>query len=107
MILSRLLRIKMSGEIQNHMSVQSEYGKSKNAPCRYLGLNVDEEDDEITININHYIENLEAANISDISSLKRNDILPEIFLQVFRSLASMLNMLATSARTDLMYDAKI
>ena len=98
---------KKSEEIQNHMSAQFKYGESKNPPCRYLGLNLGEEEDEITININHYVTSLEAADISDISSLKRDDILPERFQSVFRSLASKLNMLATSARPDLMYDAKV
>ena len=96
-----------SEEIQNYMSKHFKYGESKNPPCRYLGNNISIDEEEVTINQDHYISSLEVADTSEISHLKRDDILPDKQQSTFRSLASKLNMLAMSARPDLMYDTKV
>ena len=94
-------------EIAEFMSKHFKYGESKNPPCRYLGMNVSEEADEILIDQNHYVANLQTPDISPISHLKRDEVLNDKFQSVFRSLASKLNMLAMSSRPDLMFDAKV
>ena len=96
-----------SEEIAKFMSKHFKYGESKNPPCRYLGMNISEEKDEIVIDQNHYIFNLESPDVAPISHLKRDDLLPEKFQSIFRSISSKLNMLAMSARPDLMYDVKV
>ena len=94
-------------EIQNNMSKHFTYGECKPLPCRYIGSNLAKEDGDIVINQDHYITALEVPDLSKISHLKRDDVLPEKFQSMFRSLASKLNMIAMSSRPDVMYDAKV
>ena len=94
-------------EIQKNMSQHFTYGEFKTLPCRYIGSNLAKDDDDIVINQDHYITALEVPDMSKISHLKRDDVLPEKFQSTFRSLASKLNMIAMSSRPDVMFDAKV
>ena len=94
-------------EIQDFMSKHFKYGESKGLPCRYLGSNISKVDGDIRLNQDHYVSKLETPDISEVSHLKRDEILPDKFQSVFRSLASKLNMLAMNCRPDIMFDAKV
>lgn len=50
-----------SDEISDFMSQHFKYGESENPPCRYLGMNICQEDQEILIDQNHYTKNLETT----------------------------------------------
>ena len=94
-------------EIQEYMSKQFTYGEIKPLPCRYIGSNISMVDGDIILNQDHYISGLEVPDMSGISYLKRDDVLPSEFQTVFRSLASKLNMIAMSSRPDIIFDAKV
>ena len=96
-----------SDEIMDYMSEHFKYGESTNPPCRYLGSNISRSDNDIILDQDHYVQNLEIPDMSAISHLKRDEILPVDFQTKFRSLASKLNMLALSSRPDIMFDAKV
>ena len=96
-----------SDEIMDFMSEHFKYGESNNPPCRYLGSNISRSDNDIILDQDHYVQNLETPDLSAISHLKRDEILPVDFQTKFRSIASKLNMLALSSRPDIMFDAKI
>ena len=94
-------------KISEFVGKQFKYGETKSIPCRYVGVNIARDNSDITLNQDHYVSALEAPDISDLTSLKRDEIIPEKFQTTFRSVASKLNMLAISSRPDIMYDAKV
>ena len=96
-----------SDEISDFMAKHFKYGESEHPPCRYLGMNISKEDQEIQIDQNHYTKKLETPDMTPINHLKRDDVMPDHFQSTFRSLACKLNQLAMSARPDLMFDAKV
>ena len=98
---------KTCENVQNFMSKHFKYGESKGLPCRYLGNNISKVDGDIRMNQDHYVDTLEVPDISEVSNVKRDEILPDKFQSVFRSLASKLNMLAMNSRPDIMFDAKL
>ena len=64
-------------------------------------------DGDIRVNQDHYVAALEIPDITGIQSLKRDEILPDEFQTIFKSLTSKLNMLAMTSRPDIMVDAKV
>ena len=89
------------------MSSQYTYGEVKSLPCRYIDSNISRMDGDIVLNQDHYISAFEVPDMTGVSHLKRDKVLPADFQTVFRSLASKLNMIAKSSRPDIMYDAKV
>ena len=89
------------------MSQHFKYGQSQTLPCRYLGSNISLVDGDIRVNQDHYVAALEIPDITGIQSLKRDEILPDEFQTIFRSITSKLNMLAMTSRPDIMVDVKV
>ena len=96
-----------SKKIKDYMSKHFKYGESKNPPCRYLGSNITRVDNDIMLNQDHYVDSLEIPDTSELCNVKRDEILPQKFQTIFRSLASKLNMLAMTSRPDIMFDSKV
>jgi len=55
-----------SKKIKDFMSKHFKYGESKNPPCRYLGSNITRVDNDITLNQDHYVDNLEIPDTSEL-----------------------------------------
>ena len=93
-------------EVQEKMSKGLVYGSNDELPCRYLGINMTREDKSIILDQDHYVHGIELPDISGVQSLKKDNILPDKYQTVFRSVASKLNMLALTSRPDFAFDAK-
>ena len=53
------------------------------------------------------MDNLEIPDTSELCNVKRDEILPQKFQTIFRSLASKLNMLSMTSRPDIMFVSKV
>ena len=97
----------MRKEVLENMKKKFTYGSHENLPFRYVGLNIDENEDGIMINQDHFVENLTPPNLNEISSMKKEDLLPNKYQTEFRSVVSKLNMLSMTSRPDITFEVKI
>ena len=99
------MKRKVLDEVKKKFTFGSHEDIDK-TPFRYVGLNLRKEDDNVIIDQDHLVEQLEAPDMKEISSMKKEDKLPEKFQTVFRSLVSKLNMFSMTARPDITFDVK-
>ena len=97
----------MRKKVLENMKKKFTYGSHENLPFRYVGLNIDENEDGIIINQDHFVENLTSPNLNEISSMKKEDLLPDKYQTEFRSVVSKLNMLSMTSRPDITFEVKI
>ena len=98
---------KMRTEVIDEMKKRFTFGSHDEIPFRYVGMNLEEEDGNVVINQDHFIEKLVAPEMNEISSMKKETLLPEKYQTSFRSLVSKLNMLSMTARPDITFDVKV
>ena len=92
---------------QKEMQTKLTYGTVEELPFRFLGSNYrQEKNGDIVIDQKHYVESLEIPDIRELNNIPKQDILPEKFQSTFRSLASKVNVLASTVRPDFTYQAK-
>ena len=97
----------MRSKVIDVMKRRFTFGSQDELPFRYVGMNIDEEDGNVIINQDHFIEKLTAPEMNEISSMKKETLLPEKHQTSFRSLVSKLNMLSMTARPDITFDVKV
>ena len=97
----------MKREVLDQVKKKFTFGSHEEPPFRYVGLNIKKEEGNITINQDHFIEKLTTPDMSEISSMKKECLLPEKFQTTFRSLVSKLNMLSMTARPDITFEVKM
>ena len=97
----------MKKEVLEKMKKKFTYGSHETLPFRYVGMNIDETGNGIIINQDHYVENMTKPNLNEISSMKKDDLLPGKFQTEFRSIVSKLNMLSMTSRPDITFDVKM
>ena len=97
----------MREHVLDKMKEKFTFGSHDNLPFRYVGLNIEKEDDQLVINQDHFVENLSSPDMSEISSLRKETILSSEFQTEFRSLVSKLNMLSVSSRPDITFEVKM
>ena len=92
---------------QQQLEKNLKYGNVDNLPFRFLGNNYRRlHNGEIMIDQKHYVDALEIPDMPELSKLVKQQVLPERLQSVFRSLASKLNVLASTVRPDYTYAAK-
>ena len=92
---------------QSQMRNKLKYGSVEKLPFRFLGSNYrKEQDGSIIIDQQHYVEALEIPDLSEMTKMVKKDMLPEHLQSMFRSLASKLNVLASTSRPDFSYITK-
>ena len=98
----------MKKEVIDQVKKRFTFGSHEELPFKYVGLNIENnEEGNITINQDHFIEKLTTPDMSEISSMKKECLLPEKFQTIFRSLVSKLNMLSMTARPDITFEVKM
>ena len=91
----------------NEMEKRFEYGERKSLPYRFLGLNYARlPDGDIEVDQDHYFNDLEEPDISNLNSMAKQDLLSDIWQTKFRSLASKLNLVSLCTRPDIVFQAK-
>ena len=98
---------QMKEKVIENMKKRFTFGSQESLPFRYVGLNIEKEDEKVTINQDHFVDSIEIPDIGEISSLKKDVLLSEKFQTTFRSLVSKLNMLSMSARPDISFEVKL
>ena len=92
---------------QQQMEKNLKYGSVDTLPFRFLGSNYKRlHNGEIMIDQKHYVDALEIPDMPELSKLVKQQELPVKLQSVFRSLASKLNVLASTVRPDYTYAAK-
>ena len=92
---------------QQKLEENLKYGSVDTLPFRFLGSNYRRlHNGEIMIDQKHYVDALEIPDMPELSKLVKQQVLPEKLQSVFRSLASKLNVLASTVRPDYTYAAK-
>ena len=95
---------KYRNDIEGPMTEEFDYGSHDNLPFRYVGLNMTRLEDGISLDQDHYIQNLAIPDISCLNSLRADD---QLFNQSdFRSAVAKLQMISITSRPDLCYDTK-
>ena len=93
--------------LQKELNTKLTYGAVDKLPFRFLGINIRKEDNgNIVLDQQHYVDGLEVPDTTDINHLAKQDILPKDFQTTFRSLASKLNTLSGTCRPDFSFAAK-
>ena len=94
-------------EAQKTLSTKFTYGSVESLPFRFLGQNFKKDDqDQITMDTDHYVQNLVLPDQKEYSHLAKQDVLPDSLQTTFRSLASKLNTISRTVRPDFSYQAK-
>ena len=91
----------------NEMEKRFEYGERKSLPYRFLGLNYARlPDGDIQVDQDHYFNDLEEPDISNLNAMAKQDLLSDFWQTKFRSLASKLNLVSLCTRPDIVFQAK-
>ena len=99
---------KMKTTVLEPLRKQFTFGSHENLPLRYVGFNIDrEQDGHMRIDQNHFVENFQIPDMKPLEHIKKSAILSEKYQQIFRSTVSKLNMLATSSRPDITFNVKV
>ena len=92
---------------EQDMKKRLKYGLVEQLLFRFLGSSYKRgEDGEIIVDLQHYVDNLEAPNMKLVANKAKQDVLDAKLQSKFRSLASKLHVLATTVRPDFMYATK-
>lgn len=87
-------------QIRNHFQVKEQ---CKNI-FRYIGLNIVQNEQGVTVDQNEYCKSLKSINVSAGRGLHKNMECNEEEKECFRSLVGQLGWLCTNSRPDLSYD---
>jgi len=97
----------MKSEVLNKMQNRFTFGSNESLPFRYVGLNIEEDGDQVIINQDHFVESLVPPDLKEISSVKKEALLSDRYQTEFRSLVSKLNMLSVTSRPDITFEVKL
>ena len=89
------------------MKKRVTFGSHESLPFKYVGLSMERDGENLVINQDQFVNNMEAPDVKDISSMKKNTLLPEDYQTKYRSLVSKLNMLSVTARPDVSFEVKV
>ena len=94
-------------EVQQKMRNKLTYGTVDTLPFRFLGSNYRKDDNgDMILDQKHYVDNLEIPNMDSLKNVVKQDVLSESWQSTFRSLASKVNVLASTVRPDFTFAAK-
>lgn len=92
---------------QETMRGKLTYGSVETLPFRFLGSNYSKDNTgDIILDQQHYVASLEEPDMKELSKMVKQDVLPDQWQSTFRSLASKVNVLASTVRPDFTYAAK-
>ena len=99
---------RMKNEVLKEIRSQFVFGTHEELPFKYVGFNIDRDKDQkqIVIDQDHYTEEIKMIDMKPLSNLNKNDVLPQEYQTIFRSVVSKLNMLAATSRPDITYGVK-
>ena len=98
---------KMKEQVLDKIKQRFTFGAHENLPFKYVGLNLKKEGNEVTVNQDHFVQNMEAPDLKELSSLKKDCILRDEYQTKYRSLVSKLNILSVTARPDICFEVKV
>ena len=92
---------------QEQLKERLKYGSVDRLPFRFLGSNYRRQSNgDIIIDQQHYVDALEIPDMPELTKMVKSQVLPDKLQSIFRSLASKLNVLASTVRPDYTYAAK-
>ena len=83
------------------------YGSHNNPLFRYVGSNIERNDDGLMMDQDHYVRKLEQCDTDTAVGKKLDDVLGEDDQGKFRSLAAKLAMLSIISRPDIAFESKL
>ena len=84
-----------------------KFGDHEERTFRYVGWNMNQEEEGIYVDQDHYIESLEEIDMSVADGIAMNELLGENGQTEYRSAVGKLLMIGYSSRPDICFDAKI
>jgi len=93
-------------KVMNPLKDSFKFGNEEECEFRYVGLNMKQSNSGITVNQNHYVENLAEPDVSRLKDLKGSDVLKEEDQTEFSSAVAKLATIAYTSRPDLCFNVK-
>ena len=81
------------------------FGSEEESAFLYVGMQVKQNTNSITVSLDHYVENIEVPALDSIDELQNDEIVDEDSQADFRSMVGKLGWLAKNARPDLGFDS--
>ena len=99
---------KMKNEVLKEIRKKFKFGSHDSLPFRYVGFNIDKDKSQKQINIDqdHFTEGIELVDMTPVTKLKKQDLLPPDFQTTFRSIVSKMNTIANTSRPDITFGVK-
>ena len=94
-------------QVMQPLKLKFQFGSEEESVFRYVGMQVAQHARSITVNFDHYVENMEVPNLEVIDDLKGDELVDEDCQSQFRSLFGKLGWLAKNARPDLGFDSLV
>ena len=94
-------------QVMKPLKLKFQFGSEEESVFRYVGMQVAQHARSITVNFDHYVENMEVPNLEVIDDLKGDELVDEDCQSQFRSLIGKLGWLAKNARPDLGFDSLV
>ena len=92
---------------QQEIGEKLRFGSIEDLPFRFPGQNYKRgQQGELIIDCQHYVDSLKTPDPNQLAGKIKQDVLSQELQSTFRSLTSKINVLAQTARPDLMYAAK-
>ena len=94
-------------KVMKPLKMKFQFGSEEESIFRYVGMQVAQHALSITVNFDHYVENIEVPSLEVIDDITGEDLLDEDSQSEFRSLVGKLGWLAKNARPDLGFDSLV
>ena len=98
---------QMKKEVLDEMKHRFTFGSHDSLPFKYVGLSMEKDGENVVINQDQFVNNMEAPDVKDISSMKKKTLLSDEYQTKYRSLVSKINMLSVTARPDISFEVKV
>ena len=83
-----------------------KFGTEEEIEFRYVGLHMKQSSSGISVDQDHYVNNLEEPTMNGVKNLKVTDVLSETDQTEFRSAVAKLSTIAYTSRPDLCFEVK-